>query len=153
MDGEPRGRFADRIHEVDVATLNIEIGSAEGQQVLECLVGLAALRVWKDLWLSRRASVSFRGDNVTLLTMVSRLSGLSPGVNAVTREAALLFAEANYRPVGAEHSLGVANAIADALSRRFQHGVDSNWLPPAALREISETVLPRRDASWYLAAN
>ena len=121
--------------------------------MFDCLVGLAALRVWWDFWQARRASLSLRGDNVTLLTMVSRLSGLSPGVNAVSREAALLFAGANYRPVGAEHSPGVANAIADALSRRFQHGVDSNWLPPAALRSVPETVWPRRDASWYLAAS
>lgn len=150
VDGAPVAWFADAIHAEDIAQLGIDVGSPEGQQVLECLAAVAALRAWRDHWLPRRCSVSVRGDNMTMLSMISTLGGLSPAVNLLTREAALLFSAACYRPVGAEHAPGVANAIADALSRRFQPS--KQWAVPPALASVPETILPRRRASWYLSA-
>ena len=148
LDGRPIAWFADRLTDADLRVLKIDVGSPDGQQALECLSALAALRAWLGHWLRQRCSVSLRGDNITMLSMITDFGGLSPAVNLLTCETAILIALACYRPVGAEHAPGVANAVADALSRRFQPG--KPWALPSFLVGTPETTLPLRDESWYL---
>ena len=47
---------------------------------------------------------------------------------------------AGHKPVTAEPVPGVANVMADVLSRKFQPGKD--WRPPAGLEAAAEVVPP-----------
>jgi hypothetical protein len=93
--------------------------------------------------------VTVRGDNVTMLTMVLHFKGCSQGLAAIAREAALEVADAAYRPLCAEHIPGVANGIADALSRMHEPGATRAL--PACLRNARRVDAPARPRTWYRA--
>ena len=65
----------------------------------------------------------------------------------IAKEIALLYSEAAHEPRIFEHVPGVANVLADALSRAYEPGVDFK-LPPqlATARRIQ---VPRRRRTWY----
>ena len=109
---------------------------------------LIALRIWSDKRLARRCSLKCRGDNMTMLRMISELRGRGKAVNMITREVAMLFAHASYLPVHAAHLPGVSNTLADFLSRRSRP--NSTELP-APLHGVTETHAPPRDLKWYVA--
>ncbi len=88
-----------------------------------------------------------RSDSVTALAMVTRMQSTSPQVTVVARELALTLAASGVRPCVVEHTPGVANKLADALSRRFQPG--TTWQRPAALAQTPECILAPRDALYY----
>ena len=71
----------------------------------------------------------------------------SPQVGVVAREVALTLSCACVRPCVIAHTPGVANKLADALSRRFQPGVA--WQRPEAVAHVPECMLAPRCASYY----
>ena len=84
-----------------------------------------------------------------MLTMVLQFKGSSCGLNIVAREVALELADAAYRPLVAEHIPGVANTLADALSRVGDPA--KTWQLPAQLRSAVRANVPQRPRSWYRA--
>ena len=78
--------------------------------------------------------------------MVVRMKAKGAGTSLVAREMALDIAEAIYEPSVAAHIPGVANLLADFLSRMRGRGEDR---VPAALRSARRRVLPRRDSAWW----
>ena len=66
-----------------------------------------------------RCSLALKGDNITALTMALQLRAPPGPVKGIARELALDYAEASFEPSAATHVPGVANSIADVLSRRF----------------------------------
>jgi hypothetical protein len=83
--------------------------------------------------------------------MVARMKTSSPSIAVVARELALTLSASCIRPCIVEHTPGVANKLADLLSRRFQPG--TTWRTPGALVRIAECVLPPRDAGYYRCAS
>ena len=65
----------------------------------------------------------------------------------IAREIALLYSEAAHEPRIFEHVPGVANVVADTLSRAFEPGVDFK-LPPQ-LATARRVQAPRRRRAWY----
>ena len=63
------------------------------------------------------------------------------------RELALTLAASVVRPRVIEHTPGVANKLADILSRRYQPGVP--WRLPAVIAHIPECMLTPRGADYY----
>ena len=110
---------------------------------------LLALRVWRTRWRQLRSTVVVRGDNVTMLTMVLQFNGSSYGLNVVASEVALELADAAYRPLVAEHVPGVANTLADALSRVSDPA--KVWQLPAQLQGAVRALVPERPRAWYRA--
>ena len=85
---------------------------------------------------------------MTMLRMVDQLRGRGKAVNMITREVALLFAQASYLPVHAAHLPGVSNTLADFLSRRSR---SNSAELPVPLHGVTETHAPPRDPKWYVA--
>ena len=83
--------------------------------------------------------------------MVADVRGAAGGITLLTQEMGFMLSACNYHPVDAEHIPGVANSIADVLSRRLDPAYAANWALPSALRAVPETVLDRRGARWYRA--
>ena len=116
--GLPEAFFYDKLHDEDEALLNTERGTADGQQMWECLSILVALRIWWTYWAERKAVVTIRSDNIAALTLGARLKITGP-CNIIGREISMLYAEASYEPRFFEHVPGVGNVVADALSRVY----------------------------------
>ena len=70
------------------------------------------------------------------MTMVASMHTRSPQIAVVARELALTFSESCVRPQVVKHTPGVANRLADILSRRFQPGV--HFVVPQAFVGVPE---------------
>ena len=141
--------FADRLSNEDKHRYGIQEGSAEAQQILECLAALVALRLWLPIWQSERITLRVRADNYTVLAMVSRMKASTPQLRMIAAELALVLTDSCYMPWVAEHTPGVQNVVADTLSRKFEPGVA--FTLPAILTDAKCCTPPPRDSSWYRA--
>ena len=98
-----------------------QVGDAAGQQTWECLATLTliALRLWGQSWKVRGCVLHVRADNVTTLTLVLKMkaSTRAPGITRIALELSLDLGDCSYYPQVLEHTPGVANKLADTLSR------------------------------------
>ena len=107
------------------------------------------MRAWSDLWCEGKFTICLQGDNVTALLMASRLQSPPRGVNYIAGELALEFTKASFVPMIVEHIPGIANEIADVLSRRRDPARAPTWRLPPVLADLVLTVVPIRDSSYY----
>jgi hypothetical protein len=140
--------FAAPLTEDDVRVFGHPIGSSNGQQTWEALAPLCALRIWKDRWRFRRVRLRARGDNIASLTLLLNLRAKGEGPGIIAREMALELGDGCHAPDLIEHLPGVVNIEADSLSRRYDPE-KAPWSLPWAFRQVTETVLPPRPASFY----
>ena len=121
------------------------IGESSGQQTWERLAVLVALRLWMSAWADKKCEVRVRSDNMSALSMGSRMKiKASP---LIAKEMALLYSHAAHEPRIFEHLPGVANVLADGLSRVFEPGADKK-LPPQ-LSGTTRRSVPKRGKTWY----
>ena len=106
------------------------------------------MRVWRDPS-HASALVSVRSDSLGALLAASKASSPSPELNLVLREIALEDAELGSRIHCAQHVPGMANDLADALSRLS--APDPKPLPDV-LRHIPRTPVPSRGRTWWLTS-
>ena len=137
--------FADRLTSEDERRIGQPRGTSEGQQSWEALCALCALRLWAPRWKQRRVKLAVRSDSVSTLVLLVKLKASGPGTSLIAREAALDIAQAIYEPAIVEHIPGVANTLADLLSRLTQ----SRSPLPAALASARRRHLPERDGLWW----
>ena len=97
---------------------NMPIGSADGQQLWECLAILVAIDMWSKLWNQQRIILKVRSDNVGALTLLLKMRPANATIAIVARELALRLADLSFPP-DAMHTPGVAHVLADRLSRVF----------------------------------
>ena len=72
----------------------------------------------------------------------------SKASSIISREVALTYAECAFEPRVFEHIPGIANGIADTLSRLHEPGTDKTL--PEELRNITPSVVPLRTKDWYV---
>ena len=148
IDGDIISWFAIPVTQTDMDALQRTLGSDESQQACEALVLLVALRLWKHYYRSHRAVLSVRSDNVGALTVVASLKGTGTALGLVARELALDLGDCEYFPQLVSHISGVANTLADVLSRRFDP-TKQPWSVPVQLRSIPEASVPERTTKWW----
>eukprot|EP00959_Pyramimonas_sp_CCMP1952_P253534 5297220-Pyramimonas_sp.AAC.1 len=85
---------------------------------------LVALRVWKQVWLQQGIRLAATADSISTLTLLLnfRARTASYGLGVICREMALEFGDCAYKPKAYVHLPGIANDVADELSRRAQPG-------------------------------
>ena len=149
VDGSPASWFSEKFRKADEEALGIAFGSSDCQQVAEALAILFALRLWFPTWADISVVLEVKSDSVTALTLVASMKATSRSMSAVAREVALTLAESGVRPRICSHTPGIANKIADVLSRRFQP--DTSWAIPACLHHAKEMQLPAREKDYYRA--
>ena len=86
-------------------------------------------------------------DNMSALSMITKLQTHSPVLGVVARELALDVSDAAYEPQTAAHVPGVANVAADTLSRKYEPGVA--FTLPAVLAGCTEVHPPARNGDWW----
>ena len=139
--------WADQPGAFETDLLSIIVGDCESQQVLECLAGLVALRVWARHWQHRRITLALRSDNIGALVLLSRLKTTSSRNALIAREFALDLGDASFKPDIAEHIPGFANKCCDALSRLCDPTFDNDT--PPLLANVRRVDLPPRERSWW----
>ena len=107
---------------------------------------LVSLRAWP--WCGA-ATLEVRSDSAAALSSLVKLSSESPSLYVIASEIARDCALQNRRVDIATHIPGVANNVADALSRL--------WAPdpkafPSILFEVPRTLAPERSASFWRTA-
>ena len=65
--------FACPVSKHDLRVLKIIIGDTDGQQQLEALVVLVAMRLWLDVLKTKRIILTLKSDNTSALAMASSL--------------------------------------------------------------------------------
>ena len=145
-EGRPTAYFADSITQCDLQRFRASLGDSASLTIWEALAVLVGMRIRQDPDHST-ALVSVRSDSLGALLAASKASSPSPELNIVLREIALEDAELGSRIHCAQHIPGMANDLADALSR-----LSAPEPKPVALvlRHIPRTPVPRRDRSWWL---
>ena len=159
VDGVIKHFFSCPISDHDVEIFDMPRGTADGQQLWECLAILIAVDIWSSLWLQNRIILKVKADNVGALTLLIKMRPGSSRIAIVARELALRLVELSFPP-DALHTPGVAHVIADRLSRVFAPRSDSKqpeeWNGAAAschpaLADATETPCPTRNRAWYKA--
>jgi hypothetical protein len=148
VDGVPKEYIADRVLACDEEILGHRIGIHEGRQAWECLTPLVALREWKPYWMAHHVLLSVKGDNLSSLGMVLNGKARGEGPGFVARELALDLGDGAYRPHLVAHVPGVANVVADELSRRYDPS-HAPWALPAYLQGVPERFLKPRTREYY----
>ena len=130
----------------DERILKVKKLGSEGQQVWEGLVLLAALRVWRHHWQDKRVSLQVKSDSVSALILVVKMKTSGVGTSILAREMALDIADALYEPSVCEHIPGIANVIADHLSRISEQ---AGAPLPAQLCHARRRCFEPRDVKWW----
>ena len=153
--------FACRVTPADVERYGHPIGSANGQQIWECLAILVAVDLWEKYWTDSRVMLEpdsdsvilqVTGDNVTALTMLVKMRPNGPKMAIIARELALRLAKQSFPP-DALHTPGIGHKIADELSRIFapgHTGVADSTLHPM-LAGATRVTPPVRNDDFYRA--
>ena len=134
----------------DTSKFGIQIGDGNGQQLWEALAILVAVDLWSAHWKQQRIVLKVRSDNVTALTLLTKMRPPSPSIAVVARELAMRLVDMSFPP-DAEHTPGVGHVLADKLSRVYApsgKGVLDDSLHPA-LASAQEAHAPVRDDTWY----
>ena len=132
----------------DCEILKIVLGDCASQQTAECLIQLVSLRAWKAIWQKPRVILTVSSDNMTSLHLVDNFKASGPSINLIAREVALEYGDSTHRPSRRSHCPGVANKLADTLSRRYQP--QKTFALPQELSKLTETQVQTRDESYYL---
>ncbi len=139
--------FSDELRDEDFQFFGFAAGDAAGQQVWESLAILVALRIWKRHWQCVRARLSVKLDNMSALALVAHLKAKGAGTARIAREIALEFADAEFGPDSVSHIPGVANGLADYLSRRHQPDHEAPF--PPHLRGVRQVQGGARGPGWF----
>ena len=120
-------------------------------RLFEALALIVALKTWSHHWQNSRVCLIVRTDSVSGLTvmMKHKSSGEAPAL--IAREAALLISRSTYTPTIYEHIPGIANVIADALSRIEAPGSEGRKKLPAILDNAKKIQCPPRPRGWWRA--
>lgn len=148
IDNEIREFFRDPLTDTDAQTFNVPLRDAAGQQTWKALAVLCALRLWEYHSAHGKVILTVLSDSIAALHMVFKTHSAGFGPRLVARELALVLARWPHIPTVAEHLPGIANKLADWLSRE---GITVGSSIPATLRGAQERHLPSLDASSYAA--
>ena len=146
IDGVIVSYFSDRLTKQDAIIHRTRLADSHGQQIWESLCVLIAMRVWASVWRTRRYTITVGSDNMAALVLAGKLKAKGPRA-VIAREIALHYAEGSFEPRVTEHVPGVANDIADALSRLSDPSSTKEL--PTILNGVEFVQPDPRPRSWY----
>ena len=147
INGRIVSYFISPLADHDEQRFGVERGKSDGQQIWEALCLLVALRAWAPHWLSNRSNLQIKYDAVSALTLLLHMRPSTHKFAIFARELALDISEACCRPACVSHIPGVANKIADILSRPGVEG----WTLPPELAQATCCNPPVRDDTYFRA--
>ena len=146
IDDVPRRWFGARVTPMDSSILEARLGVSDSTTAFEALALVVAVRLFACDPPGR--AVNIKSDSLSSLLAIAAGRGRSLALNRCMAELALDRAERNIDIRELRHIPGVANDVADALSRRF---APTPRACPAHLTPGLELRPDRRDRSWWRA--
>ena len=110
--------------------------------------------MWKRYWQNKRITLTVRPDSVSGLTVVLKLKSTGEAPSLVARELAVDLSRTTYMPAVVEHIPGVANVVADVLSRYdapTPGKASQEKHIPACLIGATLRACPPRPKSWWVS--
>ena len=148
IDGQPVEYYAAPTTEDDANVLGVPFThDSKCQQAFEALALLVALRLWRHHWAHVRCVVHVQSDNMAALSTICKMQTSSHALGIIAREIALDTADEIYEPQIASHVPGIANVVADTLSRRFDPAKVYSVPPPLA--HAVEVQPEARTGGWW----
>ena len=138
--------FTSPLDEHDEKRFGARIGQSNGQQIWEALCILVALKVWREHWAHRKVTLTIKSDNVSALVLAAQLKAKGSR-RIIAKELAYIYAEAAFEPTILQHIPGVANTLADTLSRMDMLGLPMAL--PSKLSHIAQSQIPVRTDDFY----
>jgi hypothetical protein len=156
VNGEYTQYFATKLTTADSEKFHTPLGNSDGQQVWEAFAVLVAVVIWSDTWTQDRIILKVKSDNVTALTMLTKMRTKpgSPALAMIARELALRLVDLSFPP-DAEHVAGAGHVFADALSRIWDPKKGKGYMTPdlhPAMLHATEAAAPLRDGDFYRLA-
>ena len=99
------------------------------------------------MWKRKRVSLHIRSDNIGALTLFAALKGKG-SLTLLAQEFALDVGDGVYMPQVVSHISGVANTLADVLSRKDDPSKQP-WSLPTQLAAVPRTFLEKRSQGWW----
>ena len=118
---------------------------------------MVAIRLWVDPQASdhtsfqihtKRIQLELKGDNIGSLALALRLRPKGPNMAIIAREVALSLVHMSFPPK-ATHTPGVANVLADLLSRVHEGQTENLHTCHPALKSAEQSVPEPRPKEWY----
>ena len=111
--------FAFKVTETDAKELGFleAWGTSASQGIVETLAVLLALKVWKDQLSSCHLELQVQSDSMVALSTSQKLSNPTAALNFIGAEIAIQCEAAGVEGLRVTHIPGVANEVADYLSR------------------------------------
>ena len=137
------------LEQYELDLFGLETGDPSGQAVWEFLAILVGLRTWAEQTQSpaRSFSALVTSDSMAALQAARRLRSRCPRLNVVASELALLEALDIACIDMLSHTPGMANTLADRLSRLYVPGTALK-VPPL-LENVHRAMTEKRIASWW----
>ena len=145
VNGSITPYFSMPLSATDESILGHKRGDCRGQQVWEFLAVLISLRQWVSD--SRRLHLRLIGDNVGALTLALKLRPKCRYMAVLAREVSLILANMPFPP-SVIHTPGIANVLADKLSR-LHDGKNVDVLQHPALASAKRVFPAQRKRGWY----
>ena len=137
---------ASPVTEFDAKALGFELGSSSSQGVVEALAIIMALHHWGAKLAGMNVQITIQSDSVTALATTQKKSGASAAQNFCGAVLGVLLERYRVEDAKLQHIPGVANKVADYLSRPSMWG-KSTRPPEVGEGTISASVV--RDDDFY----
>lgn len=137
---------ASKVTEVDAKNLGFEWGSSASQGVVEALAIIVALKHWGPKLAGMNVQVTIKSDSVTALSSIQKRSGASAAQNFCGAVLGVLLERFRVEDAKLQHIPGVANKVADYLSRPSTWGSTPR---PAEIKEGDISQSQVRDAEYF----
>eukprot|EP00435_Cladocopium_sp_Y103_P069897 s29_g34.t1 len=146
INGQVIDVLASAVTEQDSKDLDFELGSSASQGVVEGLALLVALRQWGAKLAGMSVDLTVQSDSVTALAMTQKRSAATPTLNFLGAVMGIWMEAYRVEDVKLLHIPGVANKVADWLSR------PSKWKStekPAELGDVTISGCVDRSGEFY----
>ena len=146
VNGQVIDAIASPVSEMDAKDLGFELGSSASQGTVEALAMVVALKHWNNKLAGMTIDLTIQADSVTALSMAQKQSASSPSINFLGAILGILLEKAKIEDLYLVHIPGVANKVADYLSR------PSKWKGsprPPELGEVQISECESRGDGFY----
>ena len=117
INGQMIEALHSKVTEGDAKDLEFELGASSSQGIVEALALVVAIDKWGKKLAGLQIQLTIQSDSVTALSVARKLSAASPALNCLGATLALLLEKYGVEDVLLQHVPGVANGLADYLSR------------------------------------
>ena len=146
VNGKVLGALASPVMADDARALQFALGESSSQGIVEALAAVYALFHWGGKLAGLNVDLTFQADSITALAVLHKKSAGSPTLNFLGATLSIFLERFRIEQIMLQHVPGVANKVADYLSRPSSWSTESL---PSELHGIEISTGPSRHSGFY----